>query len=262
MGDINAARQHSAGRGPVVNLPVDGNYRGTVRVPIATAFNVCRKLACTTIMLAAFLAGSFVSQSAMAAEARTSLEPGRIVGGQPLGLFCKYVVTAFGSSRVDTRTWFFLPGNRVSRVYPYVGSFDPSRCSADTCGSYQIRGGQLSVRMDSGRVYQWTFAASAEGIRLDGDLYRPARPMSAKSLAGQWSGEGGATGANIYTFDGSGRFSFGTRHSTLTGTYQVQGLTLTLKFADGDVQRRTLFALSAGTPVGLISVDSDVYARK
>jgi hypothetical protein len=202
--------------------------------------------------------------AATSAGGRIPLEPGRIVGGQPVGLFCKYIVTAFGSSRVDARTWLFLPGNRISRVYPYDGAFDPSRCSNDTCGTYQIRGGQMSVRLDNGTVIQWAFAASAEGIRLDGDLYRPARPMTTKSLVGRWADGGarGAIGSNIYTFDGNGRFSFGTSSSALPGTHQVQGLTLTLKFANGDVRRRTLFALSAGTPVGLISVDSDVYARK
>jgi hypothetical protein len=37
---------------------------------------------------------------------------------------------------------------------------------------------------------------------------------------------------------------------------------LILTFADGDVRRRTLLAASAGEPVGMISVESDVYARK
>jgi hypothetical protein len=172
-------------------------------------------------------------------------------------------VTATGSSRVDTRTWLFLPGNRVSRVYPFGGTgvFDPSRCSGDTCGSCQIKGAQLSVRWDGGRVDQWTFAASAEGIRLDGRLFRPARAMTAALLVGRWS-DAGNGGSNIYTFDNNGRFSFGTSARALPGTYKVQGLTLTLNFADGEVRRRTLFAASAGEPVGMISVESEVYARK
>jgi hypothetical protein len=213
--------------------------------------------------MATLVAGPFVSQPAMSAEARIALETGRIVGGQPVGLFYYVQVTPAGSSRVDTKTWLFLPGNRVSRVYPYggTGAFDPSRCSGDTCGSYQIKGAQLSVRWDNGRVDQWTYAASAEGIRLEGSLYRPARPMTAASLAGRWS-DAGYGGSNIYTFDGNGRFSFGTSARALPGTYQVQGLTLTLKFADGDERRRTLFAASAGEPVGMISVESEVYARK
>jgi hypothetical protein len=222
-----------------------------------------RKLAHALILLATLVVSPFVSQSAMSAEARTALEPGRIVGGQPVGLFYYVQVTATGSRRVDTRTWLFLPGNRVSRVYPYGGTglFDPSRCSGDTCGSYQIRGAQLSVRWDGGRVDQWTFAASAEGIRLDGRLYRPAGAMTAASLVGRWS-DAGNGGSNIYTFDGNGRFTFGTSARALPGTYQLKGLTLTLSFADGDVRRRTLFAASAGEPVGMISVESEVYARK
>jgi hypothetical protein len=226
-------------------------------------FHARRKLAHALIMLATLVVSPFVSQSAMSAEARIPLEPGRIVGGRPVGLFYYVQVTATGSSRVDTRTWLFLPGNRVSRVYPYGGTglFDPSRCSGDTCGSYQIKGAQLSVRWDGGRVDQWSFAASAEGIRLDGRLYRPARAMTAASLVGRWS-DAGNGGSNIYTFDGNGRFSFGTSARALPGTYKVQGLSLTLNFADGDVRRRTLFAASAGEPVGMISVESEVYARK
>ena len=37
---------------------------------------------------------------------------------------------------------------------------------------------------------------------------------------------------------------------------------LTLTFADGDTRRRTLFVASAGEPVGLISVEGEVYTRK
>jgi hypothetical protein len=74
------------------------------------------------------------------------------------------------------------PGQRVSRVYPYggTGTFDPARCSPDTCGSYQVSAGTLAVRWDSGRM---------------------------------------------------------------------------------DTRRRTLFAASAGDPIGMISVEGEVYAR-
>jgi hypothetical protein len=85
--------------------------------------------------------------------------------------------------------------------------------------------------------------------------------MTAASLVGRWS-DAGNGGSNIYTFDGNGRFSFGTSARALPGTYKVQGLTLTLNFADGDVRRRTLFAASAEKPVGMISVEGEVYARK
>jgi hypothetical protein len=175
-------------------------------------------------------------------------------------LFYRVEVTVVGPRRVDTKTWLFLPGQRVSRVYPYGGAFDPSRCGPDTCGSYQIGASQLAVRWDGGRVNQWAFAASADGISLDGAVYRPARGMTGAALIGRWA-DAGDGGSNVYAFDGNGRFSFGTGHGGLTGTYQVQGFTLILTFADGDVRRRTLFAVSAGEPVGTISIEGEVYAR-
>ena len=196
-------------------------------------------------------------------EARVPLEPGRTTGTQPVGLFYRVEVSAVGSRRVDTRTWLFLPGQRVSRVHPFggVGAFDPSRCNPDTCGTYQIGAGQLTVRWDGGLVHQWAFAASASGISLDGALYRPARVMTAAALIGQWVSPGDG-GSNVYTFDGNGRFRFGTGQGGLTGTYRAQGFALSLTFSDGDVRRRTLFAASAGEPVGMISVEGEVYARK
>lgn len=201
-----------------------------------------------------------VSQaSAMSADAQASLESGRIAGGQPAGLFYRVEVAVVGPRRVDTRTWLFLPAQRVSRVYPYGAVFDPARCSGDTCGSYQIAGAQLAVRWDGGRVLQWAFAATAEGITLDSALYRPARPMTATALVGRWVD---GAGSNAYVFDANGRFSFGTLASGgLPGTYQVQGFALTLTFADGDTRRRTLFVASPGEPVGLISVEGEVYTR-
>jgi hypothetical protein len=194
----------------------------------------------------------------MSADAQASLEPGRIAGGQPAGLFYRVEVAVVGPRRVDTRTWLFLPAQRVSRVYPYGAVFDPARCSGDTCGSYQIAGTQLAVRWDGGRVLQWVFAATAEGITLDGALYRPARPIGT-TLVGRWVD---GAGSNVYVFDANGRFSFGTLGSGgLPGTYQLQGFALTLTFADGDTRRRTLFVASPGEPVGLISVEGEVYTR-
>jgi hypothetical protein len=196
-------------------------------------------------------------------EARVPIEPGRITGAQPAGLFCRVEVSVVGSRRVDTKTWLFMPGQRVSRVYPYggTGTFDPSRCSPDTCGSYQIGAGKLAVRWDSGRMDQWAFAPTADGITLDGTLFRSVRVMTAASLAGRWA-DAGDGGSNVYEFHSNGRFSFGVGDRGLTGTYRVQGLTLILTFADGDTSARTLFAVSAGEPVGMISVEGEVYARR
>jgi hypothetical protein len=195
-------------------------------------------------------------------EARVTLEPGHMAGTQPAGLFCRVEVSVVGPRRVDTKTWLFMPGRRVSRVYPFggTGTFDPARCSPDTCGNYQVSAGNLAVRWDSGRTDQWAFASTADGVTLDGTLFRPARAVAPASLAGRWA-DAGDGGSNVYTFDTSGRFSFGVGDRGLTGTYQVQGLALILTFADGDTRRRTLFAAGAGDPIGMISVEGEVYTR-
>jgi hypothetical protein len=209
--------------------------------------------------VAALVAGVSHASAMSQAEAQAPLEPGHITGGQPAGLFYRVEVAVVGPRRVDTRTWLFLPLQRVSRVYPYGAVFDPARCSGDTCGSYQIAGVQLAVRWDGGRVLQWAVAATAEGITLDGALYRPARPMTGAALVGRWVD---GAGSNVYVFDANGRFSFGALGGGgLTGTYQLRGFALTLTFADGDTRRRTLFVASAGEPVGLISVEGEVYSR-
>jgi hypothetical protein len=215
------------------------------------------------ILLQTLLGAGFNEAVAMSTnEGPVALEPGRVSRGQPAGLFGRVDVTMMGSRRVETKTWLFLPRQRVSRAYPYggTGTFDPSRCSADTCGDYRIGGGKLSVRWDGGRIDQWAFATTADGISLDGALYRPARALAPAVLAGRWS-DSGAGGSNIYTFDTNGRFSFGTSDRALTGTYRVEGLALILTFADGDTRRRTLFAASGGAPIGMISVEGEVYAR-
>jgi hypothetical protein len=106
-----------------------------------------------TTRLPAPVAG--VAPAMSRAEGLVPLEPGRITAAQPAGLFYRVEVARAGPQRIETKTWLFLPGQRVSRVYPYGGAFDPSRCGPDTCGSYQIDASQLAVRFDGGRVLQW-----------------------------------------------------------------------------------------------------------
>jgi hypothetical protein len=189
------------------------------------------------------------------------IEPGQITSGMPFGLFYRIEVAASGARRVDTKTWLFLAGNRVGRVYPFGGSgaLDASRCNPDTCGYREIGGGKLTVRWDGGRVDQWTFATAGGSIILDNAEFRPARPIAASALVGRWS-SAGEGGSNVYQFDADGRFRFGAGGSSsgLIGTYRVDGFVLTLTFADGDVRRRTLF----GDAGGLMSVDRDLFARQ
>jgi hypothetical protein len=133
------------------------------------------------------------------------------------------------------------------RIDPRSRRFDPERL-ADLAGHALWFGCERA------------FAATAEGVTLDGALYRPARSMTGAALVSRWVD---GAGSNVYMFDANGRFSFGTLGGGgLTGTYQLQGFALTLTFADGDTRRRTLFVASAGEPVGLISVEGEVYTRK
>jgi hypothetical protein len=161
--------------------------------------------------MAAILWSGVVAQ----AESPVPIELGHLVGDQPTGLF--YQINVETSTGVYTRTWLFLPDNRISRVHPYGGGmFDPSRCSPDTCGSYAISLKKITVQWDGGSVKNWLFETTAEGIQLNNSTFRPARPMTAASLVGKWSAPGG----NTYAFDANGRFSFGAGSAPgLGGTY-------------------------------------------
>ena len=83
-----------------------------------------------TRFVSALIAGLGQVAAMSGAEAQAPLEPGRITDGRLAGLFYRVAVATVGPRRVDTRTWLFLPAQRVSRVYPFGGVFDPSRCSA------------------------------------------------------------------------------------------------------------------------------------
>ncbi|HEX4985072.1 MAG TPA: hypothetical protein VFV71_03260 [Burkholderiales bacterium] len=202
-----------------------------------------------------------------AKAALVPIAPARIDKSRPEGLFYRLKVQVQSGARLETQPWIFLPGNRAARVFPYGGgdSFDaPARCLPDTCGSYRIEGGTLSVRWDNGRTDRWAFAATGEGITLDGTLFRPARPMTEAALAGEWTGSGdsGNALANVYRFERGGNFTFGSGRQGVSGRYRLQGLTLVLAFADGTESRRTLFAAGGGEPAGLISVEGEAYKRK
>lgn len=192
----------------------------------------------------------------------------RLDKGRPVGLFYRMKVQVQSGARLEAEPWLFLPGDRIARTFPYGGgeAFDPAaRCLPDTCGSYQIDAGTLAVRWDNGRVDRWAFAATAEGITLDGTLFRPARPLTEAALAGEWTGAGdsGNASSNIYRFERGGSFTFGTSQKPgPAGRYRVQGMTLLLTFADGTQSRRTLFAAGTSDPAALICVEGEAYKRK
>ncbi len=183
---------------------------------------------------------------------------------RPVGLFHRLKVDLMGGGRLEVRTLLFLDGGRISRVFPYGGAFDPSRCSPDTCGSCAHAPGEIAIRWDDGRVDRWTYARTAEGFDLDGDSYKPARPVSPADLAGRWAGAGspGVPGENVYAFGPDGAFTFGAGAGGVGGRYRLDGLAIVLDFADGTRSARTLFAAGSGAPVGLICVEGDAYRRQ
>lgn len=186
---------------------------------------------------------------------------------RPVGLFYRLEVNMQSGARLEAKARLFLPGNRITRTFPFGGGdkFDRSRCLPDTCGTYRIEAGTLSVRWDNGQVDRWAFATTAEGITLDGTLFKPARTMPEAALVGEWTGAGdtGNPFSNVYKFERGGTFTFGTGQKPgAPGRYRVQGLTLVLTFSDGSESRRTLFVAGKGEPIGLISVEGEVYKRK
>jgi hypothetical protein len=194
------------------------------------------------------------------------IAPAGFAGDRPTGLFYRVVVATVGGRTVELETRLFLDGNRIARVFPFGGAetFASARCSPDTCGTYELEARTLRVRWDGGRIDRWAYERTAEGLRLDGTPFRPARALTAAALVGEWSGgqSAGSAIANLYRFEPGGRFWFGSGTTGLRGRYRVEGLTLTLSFDDGDLRSRTLFAAGTSEPTGLIGVDGDVYARR
>ncbi len=185
---------------------------------------------------------------------------------RPVGLFYRLYVDLMSGSRVDVRTLVFLAGNRITRTYPLGGGdvFDKARCIPDTCGSYQHDPGAMVVRWDNGQVDRWPYRKTAEGFELDGNTYKPPRLLTESTLIGTWAGAAttGNASENVYRFDSNGRFTFGAVRTAVGGRYSIKGMALTLVFADGTQQRRTLFGAGSSEPVGLMSVDGDVYRRQ
>ncbi len=213
------------------------------------------------------MVGSHLVAAALAMlMTQTPIVPGTFEQQRPAGLFYRLKVDLTSGGRLEVRTLLFLPGNRISRTFPFGGAdaFDASRCNPDMCGSVQWEPTQLTVRWDNGQTDRWTYRQTTEGIDVDGDSFKPARAVSAATLAGTWAGAGstGNSMQNVYKFGADGSFTFGTGSGGVGGRYTVQGLTLTLAFSDGTQQRRTLFAASSSDPLGLICVEGDAYRRQ
>ncbi|HEU0122396.1 MAG TPA: hypothetical protein VFQ91_17835 [Bryobacteraceae bacterium] len=184
------------------------------------------------------------------------------------GLFY-YVQAGLGSgTRLEVRTRFFLPGNRIARVFPYGSgdAFEPARCSPDTCGAYALTPDRLTIRWDNGQIDNVALAAGAGGLTLAGTLYRPARPLTTPALAnGVWAGAGQSGGAltNIYRFSPDGTFTFGAGGPAgQGGRYHIDGRSLILRFQDGVQRRLALFATSPSDPPGTICIEGEIFLHR
>lgn len=176
------------------------------------------------------------------------IAPGAFDRDRPAGLFYRLKVDFMSGGRLEVRTLLFVAGVRIVRSFPFGGAFDPSRCNPDMCGSCRHDDGQITVRWDDGREDAWRYAMTPEGFELDGDSFKPARPLTEAELAGAWAGAGnaGVSGENVYVFDTGGAFTFGSGPAGTGGRYRLNGVTLLLAFADGSQARRTLFVAGSG----------------
>jgi len=93
----------------------------------------------------------------------------------PVGIFCRLKVGFSSGSRLDVNTLAFLPGNRVTRTYPFGGgdSFDQQkRSNPDMCGSYRAGENTISIRWHNNQASDYTYRRADDGFELDGDIYR------------------------------------------------------------------------------------------
>ena len=190
---------------------------------------------------------------------------GAFDGTRPVGLFQRYMVSFSGGNRIEIRTLLFLSGSRITRTLP-VGRgdvFDLARCNPDMCGTWQMAGEQLSVRWDNGSTDSWSFRRTADGVEVDGALYRPARALSQAVLAGTWKGAqtSGDPTENVYTFLPNGTFTLGAAGKRLSGRYTITGYALSLTFSDGTTAQRTVYGAGASDPPSLIAIDDALYRR-
>ena len=214
--------------------------------------------------------GQQSGQAGQAAASRVlTIPPGSFDQGRPVGLFYRLKVNFSSGNRLDVYTLAFLPGNRVTRTYPYGGaeSFDQQqRCNPDMCGSFQATADAIAIRWDNGQTSQWSYRRTEDGFELDGDSYIPVRTFTRATLVGTWAGAATTTNAsqNSYTFNLDGTFTFSADPARpgLGGRYSLAGTTLTLDWADGTTQRRTLFGAGSNTPISLASIEGDTYRRR
>lgn len=188
-------------------------------------------------------------------------------GPLPRGMFYR-LQSGPGATQLETRVLIFLSGQRVMRVHPFGDgdTIDVERCNPDTCGRYRVEGEWLSVRWDNGAGDRRHLARTGAGFTLDGDAYQPARAVAASEAVGDWvaPGDAGNPSATALRLRADATFEWGagSAATTLRGRYELRGRSLVLQFADGTSRRYALFAAGRTAPLGLISLDGTVYARR
>ena len=193
--------------------------------------------------------------------AAAPIPPAALGEGGPQGMF--YLVRVTGMQQLQVEARIFLPGNRILRFFPAHGGdqADLAACATtpDQCGTYQLDGAAMHIRWDNGAAQQLAFARTEKGFTLDDDEFKPAHPTSAAALTGAWSTINGSR----IRFDGDGGYEWGTAgvaNAKPAGSYELNGLTLSLRHADGGVETHTLFA--TGDRGEAICLDGDWYVRE
>lgn len=159
----------------------------------------------------------------------------------------------------------FLPGQKIVVGEPVSGGPETIDCSKQACSAYSIKNNRLTL--NNGKSY--AIRVSAKGNLFVEDVQlEPVKPVAAHfKLSGSYvyRGYSGMAGANSassaweewITFQTDGTFKSdnlalgtldtgaGTTNSSSgvsgTGTYDISGNTITLKFSDGKTERFVFF---------------------
>ena len=228
----------------------------------------CTAASIAMILLLQSSTGAAQDRRTSGASQQVLTIPAASIGDKgPTGLFYRLKVNFSSGNRLETYTIAFLPGNRVTRTYPIGGaeSFDQARCNPDMCGTYQVSADAIAIRWDKPQSTSWTCRRTPDGFDLDGDSYKPARPLSTTTLVGTWTGAAtaGSGAQNTYVFRTDGTFSLGAATvRNLDGRYVLRGTTIILTWADGTQERRTIFAANANNPPTLVSIEGDAFRRQ
>ena len=236
-------------------------------------------MARAAIAASAFIGVALSQPSVMAAQGE-QVPASAVIDGKPQGIFV-------GRSLLTGRAvcLLFLSRGRVTRVIPIGGleHFDWAAhraAHAGDVGTWEIRGGQLSIAWGDGGVHQGPLGVTDRGIEFYGKRYSKPVAVTVADLVGQWeatrgtaiTGGEGINTATTLSIDAAGRYrwtgvtggavagrataSGGTR----AGRLSVSGQTMTFLDDDGTASARTLLPV-AGAPITAMGLDADLFTR-